>query len=701
MKMRITIALIGLILWVCGAILVLDQRFPPNLARYEDRSVTVLAEDQAVLRAFLSNDDKWRLRTDISQVDPLYLDVLKTFEDKRFDSHWGVDPLAVLRATWQWVTSGQIQSGASTLTMQTARLLEPRPRTIPSKLIEMARALQLEAHFSKDEILSIYLTLAPFGGNLEGVRAASLSYFGKEPVHLSLGETALLVSLPQSPERYRPDRNTDNAASARKKVLYRLSKIGQIAELQVEEAKEIEIPTTRKNFPFYAPRLAQRLKSSGSREVYRTHINKTVQVGVENLLLTEVQWTEDNPSIAVIVVENDTRKVIAYAGGADFWAPGGQLDLAVKPRSPGSALKPFIYGLAFDDLRIHPETLIDDKPMVFGTYAPRNFARNFQGTVSIRQALRQSLNVPAVALLNDVGPIRFASILSQHGTDLQFSHQGVVPSLPLALGGVGISLYDLTQLYVALANGGQFASLQLTEETNKSAPKTLLGEAATWYVTDILRGTPMPEGWAQRFGIDRDRNVAFKTGTSYGFRDAWAVGYSGSYTVGVWIGRADGSSRTGHFGLNTAAPVLLKVFAQLPGESRTFKSKPLNTLSVQHTNQLPLGLRHFTSGQSRTQRISPRTAQKKPPKIRFPSDGVAVALPESQTEGLLLKAVGGTGSLRWMVNGQLLPQQDFLSPTFWHPKTTGFASLTVIDSEGRTDHANIRLVSPADVLNNQ
>lgn len=705
MTWRKTTAICGALLWMAGALAVLDAAFPPNLARYQDRSATVLANDGTVLRPFLSADDKWRLYTDSQNLDPRYIDALIAFEDKRFDVHHGIDPFAILRAAWQWAVSGRIVSGASTLTMQTARLLEPRPRTIPAKIVEMVRAVQLEVHFSKQDILTIYATLAPFGGNIEGARAASLAYFGKDPEYLTLAQTALLVALPQSPESTRPDRHPENAAAARNKVLARLAENGAITQEERREAEAEDVPRNRKAMDFLAPRLAQSLKTEGAaaapgthpRDVVRTFIDRSLQKNLESLISAEALWAEDNPAIAAIVVDNQTRRVIAYAGGADFWGVGGQLDMGAAPRSPGSTLKPFIYGMGFDDLIIHPETLIDDRAQVFGTYAPKNFAQTFQGTITVRQALRQSLNIPAVSILNEVGPIRFASTLSQMGTDLRFSSQGIIPSLPLALGGVGISLRDLTALYAALANGGQYAPLRITADDPETKPKTMLGAAATWYVTDILRGTPMPDGWAHRFGVARDRSIAFKTGTSYGFRDAWAAGYSGTYTVGVFVGRPDGTPRPDHFGLNTAAPVLLKIFALLPGEARPFPAKPDNVISVFKREQLPKGMRVFAPAErirAAVLKDRPRTA---PPRIKFPSDGVAVALPLDETQGLTLTAVGGSGQLRWIVDGKMLPVSEFLEPTVWYPTTAGFANVTLIDDQGRTDHASIRILPAGSV----
>ncbi len=693
-KARWRLGVFGAALWGLGLVTALDRAYPPALERYEDVSTLVLDEDGGILRGFLSTDDKWRLPVSAEDVDPAYLDLLMAIEDQRFFTHPGVDPLAVARAGWQWLKAGRIVSGASTLTMQTARLLEPRPRTLKNKVIEMARALQLERHFDKRQILSIYLTLAPFGGNLEGVRAASLSYFDKEPQYLTRGQAALLVALPQSPESRRPDRHPTRALSARDAVLDRALTEGAVTDSQAKEAWEEAVPAQRLAFPFRAPHLARRLKNSNEEKVIQTSIDPSLQEALENFIGHEARWADDGASIAVVVVENETWNVKAYLGGADFWAPQGQLDLARAFRSPGSALKPFLYGLAFDDLTLHPQTLIEDRPMVFGDYAPQNFDKSYQGTVTIAEALRQSLNVPAVQVLDRIGPVRLASSLAQAGAQLSFAQIGAAPSLPLALGGVGIRLLDLTALYVGLANGGEMRRLRLTTQDEFISPRRIFSRAAAWYVTDILKGSAMPDGWAPRAGIDGKRPIAFKTGTSYGFRDAWSVGYSGAYTVGVWVGRADGSARPGHFGRNTAAPLLLNVFGLLPVERRVFPAPPDNIISVNDRRNLPLAMRVFKP-RTRKASYNARQTDTPAPVIKFPGNGVSVALPgEGEDSALALKAVGGALPLRWMVNNELLPPASFLDTTFWRPAGLGYADIMVVDAYGRSARSHVRLIAP-------
>jgi len=676
---------------IIGALLTLDRLSPPDLARYEHASIVVADRDGGILRAFETQEGEWRLPTGPASVDPRYLALLRAYEDQRFDDHLGVDPIAVARAAWQWISSGRIVSGASTLTMQAARLLEPRPRGLGAKLHQMARALQLEERLPKDRILSIYLTLAPFGGNLEGVRAASLAYFGKEPQRLSLGEAALLVALPQSPERLRPDRHPAAALAARAKVLHRLEEHGVISATEVADALGEPLPAGRLAFPFLAPHLTQHLVAQAAPgSTVATTIDRDLQSGLEALAQREALRFDDGGDLAVVVLDNRAHVFRAYLGSADFFGPHGQIDLARAQRSPGSALKPFIYGLAFDDRVIHPASLIDDEPMRFGDYVPRNFDRQFQGTVSVREALQQSLNVPAVALLDRVGAIRFVGELRAAGATLGFRRLVGTPSLPVALGGLGISLADLATLYTAFPDGGEVIAPRLAESAAGRSVR-LMGAAAAWYVTDILRGSPLPAGYAQALGLTRARDIAFKTGTSYGFRDAWAVGYSPDYTVGVWVGRADGSPRPGHYGRNTATPILLKTFDLLPPDRSPFGEAPAEALAASSNGDLPPGLRHFAPDRPGPLRLASGAA----PRILFPPDGAVVEwhAADGAHGGLPLKAEGGAKPLLWIVNGAPLGKAPLVGNAAWQPDGDGFARIAVVDAEGRSAEIRVRLVS--------
>ncbi len=686
---RRRLASVGIGLLVSGAVLIgADYFFPVPLDRFRDRSPLVLDRDDRLLRGFLSRDDKWRLGVAPSQVDTRYLRILKAYEDKRFDHHPGVDALAVARAVGQLLRHGEVISGASTLTMQAARLLEPGSRGLAAKLHQMVRAVQLEVHFSKDEILAIYLTLAPFGGNLEGVRAASLAYYGKEPTALTLGEAALLVALPQAPERQRPDRFRPRAKAGRDKVLDRLRAAGIIDGTQHAEARQETVPGRRQAFPFLAPRLARRLVQRYRDEtLIRTGLDRDLQTVLEEQARRAASGFDDGASMAMVVVENDTRRVRAYLGGHDYGAPAGHVDLAAAIRSPGSTLKPFIYGLAFDDLLLHPDSLIEDRRMAFGSYAPRNFDRGFQGTVTARMALQQSLNIPAVALLDQIGPHRLYAGLRQAGATLTLPSDAVEASLPVALGGVGISLRDLTMLYAGLANGGKVRPLSIMRNGPGVRSPRLFADMAAWYVTDILENAPLPDGWGQARNIVRDRRIAFKTGTSAAFQDAWAIGYSRRYTVGVWVGRADGTPRPGAIGRNAAAPLMLQAFSVLPAEAEERHLPPEDVITVRNNKELPLALRRFVV-RDRTRMPSEGT----PLRILYPPEGATVLFSSVQ-ERLTFNAEGGRGPLSWIVNGRVLPRDNAAERYGeWTVDGAGFVTVSVVDAEGHSDRSTFRVV---------
>jgi penicillin-binding protein 1C len=667
-----------------------DRANPPDMSRYDSLSPEIVARNGALLRPFLSKDGYWRLQTNPRDVNARYLILLKTYEDKRFDDHWGVDPVALARAASQYVGARRVVSGASTLTMQAARLLEPRPRGLGSKIVQMARAMQLEERYSKDQILSIYLTLAPEGGNLEGIRAASLSYFGKEPAALDLSEAALLVALPQSPARLRPDRHGLAAIAGRNKVLARMVDEGIVTKSDAAVAEREGVPSLRLAMPVVAPHLSARLaraNRNSSRIV--TTLDASLQGAVERLAAQERAYFEDGSSLAIVIADNRSHAVLAYLGGTDYWGKSGQIDLANRARSPGSALKPFIYGLAFDDLILHPSSMMEDEPTQFGDYAPRDFSGEFQGAVTARDALRMSLNIPAVMVLDRVGPLRFTLALSNAGARLSFPTKGDAPSLPVALGGLGISLSDITMLYSGIADAGVARPLRFTNDTPQGADHRLFGAVAAWYLRDILSGVNLPEGWAMGQGLSRPRTIAFKTGTSYGFRDAWSVGFSNDYTVGVWVGRADGAPDPGRVGREAAGPILLKTFGLLPADKRPDPAMPSGAI-VASTDQLPQGLRVFT--REVEPNAPPRQTNVPPPSISFPPNGATVPLPEANAKDktIMLKADGGAGPLTWLVNGQPLGSFDRFAPALYQPTGEGFARFTVVDSQGRSDSAEVR-----------
>ena len=687
---------------VLALLLIADRVVPPDMTRFNDRSVMVLDRDGGLLRSFTARDGAWRLAARPADVDPRYLRMLLAYEDKRFRSHPGVDPFAVMRAAGQMLGAGEVVSGASTLTMQAARLLEPRSRTLPAKLIEMLRAGQLELRHSKNDVLAIYLTLAPYGGNLEGVRAATHAYFGKPPARLTTGEAALLVALPQSPTRLRPDRHPARARAARDKVLDRMRVAGVLTEKEVREAKQEPVPATRRDMPFSAPHLARRLAAEGQKAgatEHRTTIDPRLQTTLERLLATEQRGFDRGSTAAVLVVENETRAVRAYVGSGEFFDAGrlGQVDMVTAVRSPGSALKPFIYGMAFDARLIHPATLINDAPQRFGDYRPENFMMTYHGEVSISEALQQSLNVPAVAVLEKLGPARFTAHMEAAGMKMRFGSFDGRPGLPVALGGVGVTLEELVTLYAGLAGDGISRPLHLTHR-ELAGPQPvgiqIVSPAAAWQLTRILEGAPRPAGFAEIRHAPDARRIAFKTGTSYGFRDAWAVGYSRDYTIGVWVGRPDGTPSPGRYGRLTAAPVMLRAFNLLPRpQQRLAPPPPPKGVVLARTEDLPAGLRYFGPGPTRIVGGHGPRRRSKAISIVYPPNGALVAL-EPRKSGyqiLPLQAEGGRKPLTWLVNGRPVPAGSMRRNASWVPDGPGFVAVTVIDADGNSHSVEARL----------
>ena len=536
--------------------------------------MVVVARDGTPLRAFPGDDHVWRHPVSLNEVSPLYLDALVAYEDRVFGWHPGVNPLALVRAGWQWLRHGHIVSGGSTITMQVARILHPTPRSIAGKLIQIARAIQIERHYSKNEILTLYINYAPMGGVLQGVEAASRAYLGKPSKRLTHAEAALLTVLPQLPSRLRPDRYPQRAQLARDKVLRRME--GRWPAALIGDALTEPVYAQTVRVPMLAPLLAERLKrTAAGRTRVDTTIDPVAQSTVEALLLDRAHSLPSRVSIAAMVMENTTLDVAAYAGSADFSDKDrfSDVDMARASRSPGSALKPFLYGFAMDEGLIHSESLLADVPQSFLGYEPGNFQQSFHGPVSVSEALVKSLNVPAVEVLEQLGPARFVAMLRRGGLKLEFP-KGAEPNLSVILGGAGTKLEDLVGAYSALARKG----LSGTPRFLPGAPiqeRRMMSEGAAFIVRGILE-TGGPVGQVVE-GRGPYRGFAWKTGTSFGFRDAWAVGVSDRYTIGVWIGRPDGTPNPGFFGANAAAPLLTDIFTALPDAlNRVPNPAPIN-----------------------------------------------------------------------------------------------------------------------------
>ena len=540
-----------------AALLLADALDPLPLPK-DDMARVVLAQDGTPLWRFADHNGVWRYPIRIDQVSSYYIEALLGYEDRWFYQHLGINPLSIARAAWQNLRDGQVVSGGSTLSMQVARLLDPHPRTLRGKLRQVWRTAQLEWHLSKDEILTLYLNRAPFGGTLEGVAAASWAYLGKSPKNLSRAEAALLAVLPQAPSRLRPDRHPQRAQAARDKTLQRLAQFKVWPPAAIADALEETVWLAPRDEPALAPLLARRLNHKNSPAVIETTLDASLQRRLEDLLLGWRVRLPERTSAAIVVVEHDTMAVQAYLGSVDIQDTQrfGHVDMVHAVRSPGSTLKPFLYGLALDEGLIHSESLLQDVPRHSGDYRPGNFSEGFSGAVSASQALARSLNLPVVQLMEAYGPKRFTGELRSAGVPLLLPH-GAEPNLALILGGVGTRLENVVSGFSAFARQGKVAQLRFQPQ-QELQEKPLMSPGAAWIVRRILAGQQRPDRDPHAELVER-APLAWKTGTSYGFRDAWAVGVSSRYLIGVWIGRPDGTPVSGQFGLASATPLLLQV----------------------------------------------------------------------------------------------------------------------------------------------
>ncbi|RMU53040.1 hypothetical protein ALP29_03706 [Pseudomonas syringae pv. avii] len=548
---------LGCVVLVVALLWLADRIWPLPLPQ-DGLARVVLAEDGTPLWRFADANGVWRYPVHTSEVSPYYLDALLTYEDRWFYQHPGVNPLALVRATWQNLSGARVVSGGSTLSMQVARLLDPHSRTLHGKLRQLWRTAQLEWHLSKDEILNLYLNRAPFGGTLQGVAAASWAYLGKSPSQLTHAEAALLAVLPQAPSRLRPDRHPQRAQDARDKVLRRLAEFQVWPQSAVDEALEEPLLLAPRLEPSLAPLLARRLNRPDSPPLIRTTLDATLQRRLEDLLLGWRARLPEHTSAAILVVEEESMAVRAYLGSVDIndTKRFGHVDMISALRSPGSTLKPFLYGMALDDGLIHSESLLQDVPRRYGDYRPGNFSMGFTGAVPASTALSSSLNLPAVQLLEAYGPKRFAAQMRIGGVPLALPALAE-PNLALILGGAGSRLEDLVSGYSALARDGKSATLRLQPD-DALRERPLLSPGAAWIVRRILSGQARPDRDPRAELVQRPV-LAWKTGTSYGFRDAWAIGVGPRYLIGVWIGRPDGTPVPGQFGLASAAPLMLQV----------------------------------------------------------------------------------------------------------------------------------------------
>lgn len=651
-----------------------DKTVLPPLA--VETSVEVRDRDGILLRAYTVSDGRWRMTTDPASVDSGYVEMLINYEDKRFRDHSGVDLLALARAGAQALWNGRVLSGGSTLTMQVARLLENSGTgRIDGKLRQMRVAWALERRLGKDQILGLYLLLAPFGGNLEGVRAASFAYFGKEPARLTPAEAALLVAIPQAPESRRPDRQHEQAIKARKQVLNRSLRDRIIGPDQAEGALTERVPFARRSFPALAPHLSDRvIAGDPARQIHFLTLRAHAQRSLETLAQEALSGAGERLQIAIVAADHQSGEIIASVGSARFTEDRRQgfVDMTQALRSPGSTLKPLIYGLAFDQGLGHPETLIEDKPRSFDGYAPQNFDRMFRGTVRMREALQLSLNLPVVQILDEIGPAKLLAALQK--AQLEAVVPGDQPGLAIGLGGIGISLQDMVQLYATIARGGVPLALRHNVLDREASGQRVLSGVAAWQVADILAGLPPPPGAPSN-------RLAYKTGTSYGHRDAWAIGFDGRHVIGVWMGRPDGTPVPGAFGAETAAPVLFQAFNRITPKLEPLSAPPPATLLVSNA-QLPQPLKSFTS------RTGGLLTDAKAPDVVFPPEGSEVELLDG---ALLVKVQGGRAPFTWLADGVPLVVAKRDRGSLLSLPGPGFVTLSVIDADGRSDRVRLRV----------
>lgn len=635
----------------------------PVLPETPDEVSSVLKDrDGQVLHIGSVEEGRIRLPVQLEEVDPDFIEALIAIEDQRFWNHAGVDPLAVGRALKSNLSAGEIVSGASTITQQLGRQYRPRPRTLSSKIIEAAEAIRLDLRMSKSEQLERYLTRISYGSNIEGIASATRLWLGKTPKYLTPDEIAFLLALPQAPEARRPDRNPVAAKAGRDRVLDRMEALGLIDGGTAKEARAQPVPTQRHRLPD-RDLLAFAAIGDGVSTIDRNEQNR-----LHRLLF---DWTEAQPvpvNAAALLVHAPTREVRALIGTGARDHAGGWIDMTDRVRSPGSTLKPFIYALAADDGLMDMDSLVRDAPTRFGTYRPQNFTRQYHGTVTVRQALQHSLNVPAVTALHAVGADRFRAALSAAGP----RPAGAIgdqsgEGLALALGGTGLSARDLAVLYTALAHDGEAGPLRFKPADTTEDTYRLLSEKTAQDLLDAMRGAPVPKGFANMSGVGR---IAYKTGTSYGFRDSWAAGIAGEYVIIVWTGRPDGAPRPGATGRGSAAPILFDIAAPFvePDVAPQREDAPIALALVKASTDIG-------------------------PIILFPSHGAEIL---QSDRGVSLSA-DSESDVEFFVSGEPIRREAGLS--VWTPNTPGFYRVSAVDRQGRSTNADIRVVARDQLVN--
>jgi penicillin-binding protein 1C len=544
---------------------------PPRKPLFQDDySVILRSGDGKLLHAYINSSEQWHFPPDTGSIPEKLRIAVIQFEDEGFYRHFGISFKAIVRAAYQNARQGRITSGASTIPMQIARMSNPKPRTYFNKFREASLAVRLSLYYSKENLLRLYLDHAPYGGNVIGYRTASLKFFGKEASELTWSEAATLAVLPNAPGLIYPSGSSSSLRQKRDLLLLKLFEKGYIGEQTLQLATLEPVPDQFLVFDSHAPHLARYLRAMNPGEkILKTTIRSELQKQCNQIAAhyRERYKPLGIHNLAILVADTKTGAIRAYVGSSDFFdfEHSGQVDGARAPRSSGSILKPFLYALSMDEGLIIPDTYIRDLPTFFDGFSPKNASREYQGVVPARDALIQSLNIPAVRLLNAYGLFQFHSFLKEAGVSTLFRTADEY-GLPLILGGGEVSLWDMVMLYRGLANEGIFSSnTLLTGEQSRQAGH-LISEGSSYLTLDILRDLKRPgsEYFWQKFSGSRP--FAWKTGTSYGHKDAWAVGVNPEYTIGVWVGNFDGASNKNLGGASSAGPILFDILQSLPHE---------------------------------------------------------------------------------------------------------------------------------------
>lgn len=612
------------------------QFYPFPIDKFERQPANPIVTDRHGQRmlSIVNVDGQWRQPVPLSEISPWLIQATLAAEDARFYQHTGVDFQALLRAAAQNAMHQSVVSGASTVTMQLCRQLERPPRTLRAKLWQILRAWQLEKLRSKDQILAAYLNLASYGGNVQGAEAAARWFFDKSAKDLSLGEAALLAGLPQSPNRFRPDRQMEQARTRRQFVLRRMAEQGMISTSAAEQAglEPIPLPAPRKSTA--APHAAFHALRSSSQGT-RTTIDLTVQQRVEKIVRAHQRILPQGSDIAVCVVDIASGDIVTWIGSADPNDPrDGQVDGVLAKRSPGSALKPFLYAAAFQTHRLAPESLIYDGAIERSGWTPENFDHTYSGDVSTADALRRSLNVPAILVTEQTGLARCLGTLRSVGITLpnDAEQRG---GLAIAVGGIEVSLLDLVTGYATLGRQGMYRRSRLiADEPTKS--QRVLDPDVCHAINDILSTRHRrPNGWESLPESDLPWCV-WKTGTSSGRRDAWAVGHNGRFAIGVWAGRFSGTGHVDFVGGEAAEPLLAELFL-MPEFRVNQHPVPATPWKVERPFSFPkpdTGLLRITSPTSKDVFLS--------------RSGPAVIHP----------TLNASGSARWFLNGRLVSENS-------------------------------------------